>query len=525
MEITLNTATPSKKRLSCDRCHGQKLRCIRPSLSDSNACNRCLRQGAQCVYSSSLPKGRPNTYRLSNASTATFTSSAVTPVSPRLRHRRRSNSQTTLAPTDATTNLTMSEDASLNGSIDTSETISVPAALSPWPSLDHSDWRNLQLGWSEQDWDLWNSDLHTLPNHQHSTRSILSNAIPHSLDWDSTRKSNGICDAQETSSSSTYSHRQDYSLEDELSQCNSKSTNSRKRRSEISIARLAHLSTRLYPLHRSSCTLAETARSPSQAETYRQAGHNTLISDAAFKSMATWLVHVSSNMRLPSQNERRDLASNLTSTGDTLHEVFSASHQFLETLRFLQLDAVSTTSTLTRTLSTSTQASAGGSHPDFWASITPESTSSIPSSAQNSSSLDQQQVPSDHDPSSDQYSETIVRHLIIACHTLLLNIYTAVLAALQHDADQGLARALNHDDYVEAAALADIRIVMAVQLCSYLVERQFQAVDLHLSPRLTTQTLQQPSPPLSTIAEPSVVDELKIEVQQRMVRLRQTLRL
>jgi hypothetical protein len=51
------------KRQSCDRCHGQKLRCPRPSNGNSGACERCIRSKAQCVYSSSLPKGRPSSYR------------------------------------------------------------------------------------------------------------------------------------------------------------------------------------------------------------------------------------------------------------------------------------------------------------------------------------------------------------------------------------------------------------------------------------------------------------------------------
>jgi hypothetical protein len=51
------------KRQSCDRCHEQKLRCPRPSIGNSGACERCIRSKAQCVYSSSLPKGRPSSYR------------------------------------------------------------------------------------------------------------------------------------------------------------------------------------------------------------------------------------------------------------------------------------------------------------------------------------------------------------------------------------------------------------------------------------------------------------------------------
>lgn len=51
--------TNPPKRASCDRCHSQKLRCPRRTSNDEDSCARCFRQGAACVYSSPLPKGRP----------------------------------------------------------------------------------------------------------------------------------------------------------------------------------------------------------------------------------------------------------------------------------------------------------------------------------------------------------------------------------------------------------------------------------------------------------------------------------
>ncbi|KAF3769439.1 hypothetical protein M406DRAFT_348721 [Cryphonectria parasitica EP155] len=49
----------ARKRLSCDRCHAQKLRCPRHSSANEESCGRCLRHGTKCVYSVALPKGRP----------------------------------------------------------------------------------------------------------------------------------------------------------------------------------------------------------------------------------------------------------------------------------------------------------------------------------------------------------------------------------------------------------------------------------------------------------------------------------
>ena len=59
------------QRQSCDRCHKQKLRCIRNKNTNSGVCDRCLSKRAQCVYSLSLPKGRPSLHRPLNDETNT----------------------------------------------------------------------------------------------------------------------------------------------------------------------------------------------------------------------------------------------------------------------------------------------------------------------------------------------------------------------------------------------------------------------------------------------------------------------
>lgn len=66
-------------RLSCDRCYAQKLRCPRQNSNDDESCYRCLPQGVQCVYSKSLPKGRPRTNPHPVTATATATAKASTP--------------------------------------------------------------------------------------------------------------------------------------------------------------------------------------------------------------------------------------------------------------------------------------------------------------------------------------------------------------------------------------------------------------------------------------------------------------
>jgi hypothetical protein len=63
MHTLSSSSVSTPKRQSCDRCHKQKLRCLRPTDGDGGACERCIRSKAQCVYSSSLPKGRPSSHR------------------------------------------------------------------------------------------------------------------------------------------------------------------------------------------------------------------------------------------------------------------------------------------------------------------------------------------------------------------------------------------------------------------------------------------------------------------------------
>ncbi|KAI1395414.1 hypothetical protein F4819DRAFT_478526 [Hypoxylon fuscum] len=49
------------KRLACDRCRAQKLKCVRPELSE--ICQRCHKAKAHCSFGRPLPPGRPPTIR------------------------------------------------------------------------------------------------------------------------------------------------------------------------------------------------------------------------------------------------------------------------------------------------------------------------------------------------------------------------------------------------------------------------------------------------------------------------------
>ena len=46
---TSTTPATMPRRQSCDRCHGQKLRCTRTGHGDRDACNRCSSRRAVCI--------------------------------------------------------------------------------------------------------------------------------------------------------------------------------------------------------------------------------------------------------------------------------------------------------------------------------------------------------------------------------------------------------------------------------------------------------------------------------------------
>ena len=213
------------------------------------------------------------------------------------------------------------------------------------------------------------------------------------------------------------------------------------------IVRLSRLSTRLSSLCYSSHTLAKAAESTScRLPNDRQI---PLIDAAAFDSVAAWLAcgHDPTNMNAhpsvyaPAENEGpySNPAFETKATGGhgILHDVFSASHSLLDTLRDLQAK------TSVESFNSCTATSA--------------STPSAAPSGQTSMSL--RLAKGSWSGSQQQCSNTrqIIRHLVMACGALLLEIYMGVLIALQHDAYHGLC--------MKATALGDVRLVLVVQLC------------------------------------------------------------
>lgn len=306
---------------------------------------------------------------------------------------------------------------------------------------------------------------------------------------------NGHCNIPSDASSKTSQNRS-HSMPDN------------KKGTDGGIEMLSHLSTRLNKLLRSSCMLAETA---GLGDGNHQPRRNALIDDACFKSIATWLVHISAKMDVPMpvyHDRSRPVQETIMTTGEMLHGAFSASHDLLEILRFLQMDG------------------------------TIDAPQSMSNSCESTSYFDQSKGPSPK-PFSN-YSSTVVRHLVMGCHTHLLNVYVAVLIAIQHDVDlhnsELLVKRTDFDSDASSnmnlAVLADLRPVLVVQLCSYLIERQQQTVSSYLYPTLIMSPSLQaqgghslPSPPAPNASNHKMANDLELDVKQRLAHLQETLRI
>ena len=536
---TASTAPPAPpQRQSCDRCHKQKLRCTRENNSDGGVCDRCFRKRVQCVYSFSLPKGRPSMYRLPDEPT---TSSMSGPKSSGMEHEpvnltasnADGDADASTNNVDATqvNNPNTNEHSVLAGLMDTSMDVSTGT----WPWLDTSSWDDTQLeiDWSSHDLSYADAVLAS-PNafgNNGSAREGLDPPSPthppyppsprHPHAYPHGQPGGGSLEKHDGSNRSNMGK----SIGGGGDGTTSMSLEKHMNWPSLIIAQLSQLSIRLSSLRYSSYTLANAAESSSsRLPSGRQI---PLINAADFETVAAWLAHGhdSTNMNVhPQVHAPAQIqgpyptpAPEAKSRGGhgILHDVFSASHRLLEILRHLQVKNIAEpSSTAPSTFTSSAPPSGQGS---VYLRLTKGPWSSTPLSGSQQHSHNTMQI---------------IRHLIMACEALLLEIYMAVLTALQHDAF--------HASSMNTTALGDVRLVLVVQLCSYLIERQQQAVDLCLAPqsplsplsgsgtfppRLDHSGSQKPVPPghVMDAADREVLSDLKNQVQQRLAHLRQTL--
>jgi len=281
----------------------------------------------------------------------------------------------------------------------------------------------------------------------------------------------------------------------------------------MAIAHLSQLSGRLSSMRYLSQNLARAAESSTTRQP--QSRHRApLFQSAAFESVAVWLahdqrsgimsgypsMHMASEMSSPYSSHSLNMnhahgGSKPAGCQSLLRDVFSSSHRLLEILRSIQTGNISSMN-------------GGNQH-------------------QQQPQQQQQQQPQQQQQQLeiDRATLSVIRHLVMACHALLLDIYAAALVVLQHDAYP--TSLLNNSN---GNTLGDVRLVLVVQLCSYLVERQQQAVDacfpsllLNHSDSDIASSLHVHVPPGQDAAEREAMAGAREQVQQRLAKLRHTM--
>ncbi|CEJ81076.1 hypothetical protein VHEMI01226 [[Torrubiella] hemipterigena] len=490
-----DSTTQRPKRQSCDRCHSQKVRCTRSGSRKTGNCDRCLRKGSKCIYSSCLPKGRPALYRASDApATASSPNTSTAKLPDPLDWQ----------PGDGTSGSPGDADGEIDVDVDM-DMQSDAFAIPPYPMGSMADL--YRTWWPEYHFGdglppimppvMPPSDFHLHqslePSHPLSSLK-LSDSLSGIVDNASTGRS---------SSSATHVNSRQRSLDLEPDLCDSSSETSisskssgrvKKDNLDHNIANLSRLSMHLSQLLCFSRTfLAEALHPPRSAKNQDSMLQIQQGIKLVFKSVNSWLVHGSSSTEpTPSLN----LGS--INSSELLQHLFSASNYLLEILR---------------------QVRAG-----IDKAIHAASTMDLSKRPQSRSGSILQSKPGGLSSTDDDQRYSIVRHLVLVCATLLLNMYIAILVSLQHSADILRSSIRKHQEslhepaeHMDAASRAHMQLVSIVQLTSYHIKRQNQTLDA------TVSSCRAWSEGETSREQFDTMSELKMEVEQHLRQLEQIL--
>jgi hypothetical protein len=278
---------------------------------------------------------------------------------------------------------------------------------------------------------------------------------------------------------------------------------------ETAIACLSRLSHRLYSLYSAVLEMVNSSGALDEADT-TTLHQGPFADDSAFQTLTGWIVHASSDtvdssVRAGNQENNTNIAGQDGCT--LLQDVFSASRDLLNTLHSL-VDESSKLSPY--------PVPQDGPLPTTAAGLMTQQSSSTTPNTENSSLKGL--------PSSGHWSNSIVRHMVMACHMLLLNTYLAVTMALQYALDK--QKSSQNASNAQALPLGEVRTVMIVQLCGYLIQRQAQAVQTYLTPPDSTQPRDESTLPKTnplSSSDQTATKQLEEDVEQRLARLRQSL--
>ncbi|KAJ1335019.1 C6 transcription factor GliZ [Microdochium nivale] len=536
-----NGAPITGRRQSCDRCHGQKLRCVRDAKSDIGACVRCLRQEAQCAYSVSLPKGRPSMYRWADnlgglksktASTASKLPESGSDTSSEKKPRSKPSSdsgsatESTVAGSSIGRPSSTSQSNSSSSSSGDEPNIELDVHV---PYLDPRPHTGSIIPETIEEGNVMNDPLLTAtdpfgpswvdPN-PWSTSFLIGelDQTPY-LDFssmlDDSMDLNIFCQDADLDCFNHHPHQYQPRWPERSASFHSTSASSPTdlESSHMCIAQLSQLTTRLSQLYRSNQSLNDPASKSNRRFSLGNEGYgrSPLVDDGVFKLVSACLADMSTTRMNPrtSLDQPTPLVG-ADDLGGVLCGVFTASGDLLEILRNLNPPTEPRANTLSNngngaesmSLPTMTMRSAPMDGPMEGVSTDPSTSRPHHQehhhharAASSVSSLHSQAASNSH----------VISHLLMACHTMLLTIFDFVLIALERDAelcgqqtspspasaspaDMLLASSLGSSSSSTAggggggigAPLSDIRLVMVVQLCSYLVSRQHQFVTAYL---------------------------------------------
>jgi hypothetical protein len=224
--------------------------------------------------------------------------------------------------------------------------------------------------------------------------------------------------------------------------------------------------------------------------------------ELVFKSINNWLVCETSNADITSS-----LALGPTRTFDLLHYAFSASDRLLQIL-------------------SRSSGNDGTSSP--YSLLT-----ALPSPAASSPIVGSYAEAETAKPSVErsQGACLIIHHLVLACITLLLNIYESILISLQRCADTlhhdstGLGgNCLEPSDTINTSSRTHLQLVSVVQMCSYFIGRQNQTLNTILSD-IGVEQLPQHGDTTKQFTPSAHAWHLKNEVGRRLKTLQESLQI
>ncbi|THC92143.1 hypothetical protein EYZ11_008388 [Aspergillus tanneri] len=155
--------------------------------------------------------------------------------------------------------------------------VSVDNSIAMWSCVSQSNLHEMERDGNEQD---WTSSIFNLTSQQMDAGLAFLDTVPGLLPWE-----NGDCSCLWSELVKTTTDSGSDMIGD-------------KNSPDVCISQLSQLSNRLSSLYRWSCAIADNAESPFRSGDPSQAHQSSLINDAAFKLVASWLVLVSADMNI-----------------------------------------------------------------------------------------------------------------------------------------------------------------------------------------------------------------------------------